>query len=91
MPRKNKKDKRQKPKVVYYDDYSTVADMSKVTDIKGGKQRKKEQKLQADSSAKDKLSTFFAAMKQMVFPMMVVLAVLFALYLLLMLLSGGFS
>lgn len=82
-----KKSKQKKQKVVYYDDNSPIADMSSVTDIAGRKKRSTDVK--PKSTAKEKWTTYFTAVKKMIFPMMVVLAVLLGLYLLIMLLIGN--
>ena len=82
-----KKSNKKKQKVIYYDDNSPIADMSSVTDISGRKKRNPEQKPR--STAKEKWTTYFEAVKRMVFPMMVVLAVLLGLYILIMLLTGN--
>lgn len=97
-----KKKKESEPKVVYYDDGSTVADMSNVRGgITGGKKSGNgENKSGApkgfENSSKppkatfrEKARTFFAAMKTMVIPMCVVLAVLAVLYLILYFISAA--
>lgn len=94
------KKKKKKEKVIYYDDNSTISDMS---GVKGGisfhsakKEEKKENHSFIDqpkppSTAREKFRTYFAAVKMMILPMLVVLAVLGILYVILMLLSGGFN
>ena len=83
----SKKNKKKQEKIIYYDDNSTIADMSSVTDIKGGKKRNDNSRPQ--STAREKWATYCAAVKKMIFPMMVVLAVLAGLYIFLMLLTGN--
>lgn len=94
------KKKKKKEKVIYYDDNSTISDMS---GVKGGisfrsakKEEEKEKHSFIDqpkppSTAREKFRTYFAAVKMMILPMLVVLAVLGILYVILMLLSGGFN
>lgn len=89
MSKKNKKKQKQKQKkekIVYYDDNSTIADMSQVTDVKGRKKRQTNDKQQ--STAKEKWATFFTAMKKMVLPCAIVLTVLLAVYIILLLITG---
>ena len=96
------KKKKKKEKVIYYDDNSTISDMS---GVKGGisfRSAKKEEEKEKEnhsfidqpkppSTAREKFRTYFAAVKMMILPMLVVLAVLGLLYVILMLLSGGFN
>ena len=81
------KNKKKKEKIIYYDDNSTIADMSSVTDVKGHK--KHDEYSRPTSSFREKWATYFAAVKKMIFPMMVVLAVLLGLYLFMMLITGN--
>lgn len=80
---KNKKLKKQK--VIYYDDNSTICDMSSVSP-KNNSQKNNRQVYKNSSTFKDKLNTYFASVKMMLLPMFVVLGVLLLLYLILMLL-----
>ncbi len=68
-------------KVVYYDDNSTVADMSGTR--KGGYQPPR-----VKSTAREKMRTFFTVMKKMVVPMLITLAVLTILYILILAAAG---
>lgn len=75
-----KKGKQNKPQVTYYDDNSTVVDMAPVEDAKKkpyerGRQPKKK------STAKEKWKTYWAAVKMMILPMIIVLAVIGILFL----------
>ena len=81
--------KKKKEKIVYYDDNSTISDMSNVgrkrripttAEQKGGK---------PPSAFRDKWNTYWDAVKLMVMPMLAVLAVLSAIFLVLFLLAGG--
>ncbi|MBP5307680.1 MAG: hypothetical protein J6Z34_00920 [Clostridia bacterium] len=69
--------KKKKEKVIYYDDGSTVADMSRVNRT-GEKlpERPPKQK----SGFREKWNTYWAAVKLMIVPMFVVLAVLLFLF-----------
>ena len=92
-----KKQKQKKEKVIYYDDNSTIADMSKVG-RKGQTSSTQQSSIDASgmrkvkpySTSRDKWNTYWAAVKMMFKPMLIVLGVLTALFLFLMLLSGGF-
>ena len=80
--------KKKKEKVIWYDDNSTISDMSNVG--RGGK--KKEQTSQRSqpkkySTAKEKWGTYWSAVRMMFVPMCVALIVIFLLYLLLMLIA----
>ena len=83
------KKKEKKEKVIYYDDNSTISDMSNVTGLKGKPRFTQTPKSQ--STAKEKWKTYWAAVKMMFMPMCVVLLILIALFFLLTLLSGGFG
>lgn len=82
----SKKKKKKKEKVIWYDDGSTIADMSNVTKI-GQKPPSAKPKPQPRrvSTAKDKWRTYWKAVKMMLVPMCVVLLIIAVLYLLLML------
>lgn len=85
----SKKKKKKKEKVIWYDDGSTIADMSNVTKIgqKTSPQKPQPQPRRV-STAKEKWRTYWKAVKMMLMPMCVVLLVLLiiaVLYLLLML------
>ncbi len=81
--------KKKKEKIKYYDDNSTIADMSNVgkrrripttSEQKGGK---------PPSSFKDKWTTYWETVKMMVLPMLTVLAALSVIFLILFLLAGN--
>lgn len=71
--------KERKVKVVYYDDGSTIADMS-------GTSKNKTPRVK--STAKEKARTFFAVMKKMVLPMLCTLAAFTILYIILLAITG---
>lgn len=79
--------KEKKEKVVYYDDNSPIVDMSAVN--KSGKRQPPPTPRQ-QSTFKEKWQTYWAAVKTMFKPMIVVLGILGALYFLMMWLSGNF-
>ncbi len=90
---KRNKNKEKKEKVVYYDDNSTISDMSNVQGAfnpilpkKNGNQGNKSQgsKPKAPSRFKDKWNTYFTTVKMMLIPMFVVLGILLILYLAMM-------
>lgn len=81
------KKKEKKEKVVYYDDNSTISDMSDVTGLK--KKPRSSNAPKPPSTAKEKWKTYWSAVKTMLLPMCVVLFVLAILYLLIMLLTGN--
>ncbi len=88
MPRNHKKKKKKAPKekVVYYDDNSTIADMSNVT-APGEKRRDRNAPPKQRSTAKEKWKTYFSAVKKMIGPMLIVLAVMTVIFLILMLVA----
>ncbi len=75
--------KKKKDKVIYYDDNSTVADMSNVT--RSGFSNKKSHDNKPRATFKEKWKTYWHAVKLMLWPMCFVLAILGLLYLLMML------
>lgn len=77
------KKKKQKEKVIYYDDNSTVADMS-YANRKGEKRTPVPRK---QSTFKEKWHTYWSAVKMMIIPMCFVLVVLATIFLLLLLLN----
>ena len=79
------KKKEKKQKVVYYDDNSTIADMSNVP--RAG-QKKPSGDPPPRSTFKEKWKTYISAVKMMLLPMCVVLFVLAVLFLILMLLAN---
>lgn len=78
--------KKKKEKVIYYDDGSTIVDMSGVT--RDGK-KKAPLPPKVQSTFGEKWATYWAAVKRMIVPMVVVLIVLGILYLFLMLIGGN--
>lgn len=76
---KNKK-KKNKEKVIYYDDNSTIADMSNVTRI-GQRKPNPPPVPRRRSTFKEKWRTYWSAVKMMLFPMFMVLLALGILYL----------
>lgn len=86
MPRnhkKKKKNKTPKEKVTYYDDNSTIADMSNVT-APGERKRDRDK---PRSTAKEKWKTYWMAVRKMVGPMLIVLAVMTVVFIILMLVA----
>lgn len=82
---KNKEKKKDKEKVVYYDDGSTIANMD------GVKQKSiipKTDNNRPKSTGREKLKTFFEAFKMMLIPTGVALLVLLILYLIFMLIGS---
>ena len=77
--------KKKKERIIYYDDNSTIADMSNVT-RSGKKQPPKPQKPPVGES---KWQTYWAAVRMMIIPMFVALGVITILFLLLMGLTGN--
>ena len=73
--------KERKVKVVYYDDGSTIADMSAT--YKYGKKPERQR-----STLREKLKTFFGVMKKMVLPMLCTLAAFTLIYLFLLAITG---
>ncbi len=74
--------KEDKEKVVYYDDESTIADMSGVP---GGK--KKGRQNAPKSTFREKAKTYFEAVKMMFLPMCFVLGILAVLYIFLLIIA----
>ena len=81
MPEKKKK---QKEKVVYYDDGSTIADMSRVN--RRG-EKLPERPPAPRSFFREKWRTYWAAVRMMIIPMITVLLIISVLFFLLMLYS----
>ena len=78
------KKKQKKEKVVYYDDGSSISDMSEVKPSTVAKIVKSKSK----STFGEKWKTFWEAFKMMLLPTFIALTVLLVLYLLLSLLTG---
>ena len=83
----SKKQKEKKEKIIYYDDNSTILDMSNVTRT-GRKEEPKPIKVPA--SFKERWRTYWNAVDMMIKPMFVVLGIIGLLYVVLMLAVGGF-
>ncbi len=85
-----KQDKTKKPKkekVIYYDDHSTVADMSALR--KGGRSQKEPRAPRiVGNTARDKWNTYKMSVLMMLKPMLVVLLILGILYVLMSLVLG---
>jgi len=77
--------KKKREKITYYDDDSTISDMS---GVRGAKPKSGSQPQRQGSSLKEQWKTYRAAVKTMVLPMIVVLLVLGVLYLVISLVSG---
>ncbi|MBQ7802047.1 MAG: hypothetical protein IJ375_06970 [Oscillospiraceae bacterium] len=74
---------KKKEKITYIDDGRTIADMSNVS---GGFRPPKREKWTPRSSLKEQLSTFWAAIKMMVKPMLVVVVGIMVIYLVILIL-----
>ena len=74
--------KKKKEKIIYYDDNSTIVDMSSVNK-KGQKQAPPLPRMK--STAREKWKTYWSSVKMMFIPMCVVLFIIAVLYLLIML------
>ncbi len=84
MAKKNKKEK-----IIYYDDNSTISDMSGVSRKGGntGQQPKRQEMKNVQGTSKWK--TYWSAVRMMLFPTVFALAVIGVLYLLIMLMTGN--
>ena len=78
--------KKKKEKVVYYDDGSTISDMSRVND-KG--EKKNPPQPRRYSTFKQKWQTYLESAKSMLLPLCVALGILLVLYLFMMLITGN--
>lgn len=76
--------KKKKVKVIYYDDGSTVADMSGT--YRGGKRVERRK-----STLKEKWQTYFAVMKKMILPLICTLTAFTLIYLFLLMITGHLS
>ena len=82
MGKKNKKNKEKKEKVLYYDDGSTIADMSGVTESKIKIKKQDNNKYYKPvSTDREELKTFFDTFKMILIPTAIVLFVLLLLIL----------
>jgi len=77
------KKKKQKEKIIYYDDNSTIADMTNVTGLKG----KPQQKSNTPPPTESKWKTFWRAFRMMLIPTAVVLLIMAVIALILLLLA----
>ena len=82
-----KEKKKEKEKVVYYDDGSTISDMSPVMDSK--RRLFKNDNSKPRSTEKEKLKNLFQVFKMMLIPTGVVLLVLLILYIVFMLIASS--
>ena len=89
------KNKNKKEKVVYYDDGSTLSDMSEVGGIYGrkigrssGSEQREKRYYRPRSSFSDKAKTYFEAVKLMIKPMLIVLIAISVVFLILFLISS---
>ena len=78
--------KKKKEKIIYYDDNSTIADMSRVN-RKGQPKPPRSQYARPSSTFGEKWKTYWSAVKMMVIPMCIVLLVIGILFALLMLIA----
>ena len=79
------KKKQKKEKIIYYDDGSTISDMSEVGGI--GRRAPKDKRVpkRSTSTFKEKWATYWATVKQMLFPMFLALLILTVIFLFLLL------
>lgn len=83
----HKKNKKKKEKIIWYDDNSTIADMSAVSGKKGNNAGN----VKPRSTFKDKWNTYWSTVKLMLLPTAFVLGVIAVLYVVLMFITGGFG
>lgn len=81
--------KKKKEKIIYYDDNSTIVDMSSVN--RTGQPQPQKKKQYIDKPQESKWQTYWSAVRMMILPMFVVLGILAFLFLLTALLTGAFS
>ena len=74
--------KKKKEKIIYYDDNSTIADMSKIS-ANGKKEPARAPRVR--STFREKWNTYWSAVRMMIVPMCVALAALALIYLAIML------
>jgi hypothetical protein len=72
--------KKKKEKVIYYDDNSTIADMSNVGGI-GRKPRNKTNSAKSRSTFRERWHTYWSAVKMMLIPTCIALIVLSSVFL----------
>lgn len=81
QPQTEQEEPKRKVKIVYYDDGSTVADMS-------GTHKGETRPPRRKSTAKEKLRTFFTVARKMVIPMLCTLAALTIFYIIILAIAG---
>ena len=79
--------KKKKEKIIYYDDNSTLVDMSNVT--RNGKQQPPRPP-KVKSTFREKRDTYWSAVKMMVIPMCIALLIIAVLYFVIMFAAGNF-
>ncbi len=88
MPDKETKKKSKKEKIVYIDDGSTVFDMSGLDETRKFRKRKSPYQRQRPRVF-EHLTTYFSSVKVMLLPMIVVMGLVAAAFLVMWLLMGG--
>ena len=79
--------KKKKEKIIYYDDNSTLVDMSNVT--RNGKPQPSRPP-KAKSTFREKWGTYWSAVKMMIMPMCIALLIIAVLYFVIMFAAGNF-
>ena len=79
--------KKKKEKIIYYDDNSTIADMSNVT--RNGKPQASRPP-RVKSTFREKWDTYWSAVKMMIMPMCIALLIIAVLYFAVMFAAGNF-
>jgi hypothetical protein len=85
------KKKKKKEKIIYYDDYSTISDMSGVGRARPPKQGSQKESRQTPQTVykPSKWKTYWSSVRMMLVPCLIALGVLGGLYLIIMLASGN--
>ena len=81
--------KKKKENVIYYDDGSTISDMSAVN--RKGERRTPSQQPRVRSTFREKWKTYWDTVKMMIVPLCVMLIIIALLYFLTMWITGNFS
>ena len=81
--------KKKKEKIIYYDDNSTISDMSEVGGLNGKKRTPPPQYSKPKSTFREKWKTYWASVRMMFLPMLIVLGIIGVLYLFLMFSTGN--
>ena len=76
------KNKKKKEKIIYYDDNSTIVDMTSV--VESRKRGKTTPKAEGGNSFKDKWKTYWSTVKLMFFPMCIALLAIAIVFLILL-------